>query len=39
VPIERAADTVAQSERDHWVLFDDYNGRNVTEAYKELEWE
>lgn len=39
VPIEEAVETVAQSERDHWVLFDDYNGRNVTEAYKELEWE
>jgi quinoprotein relay system zinc metallohydrolase 2 len=38
-PIEEAVQTVAQSERDHWVLFDDYNGRNVTEAYKELEWE
>jgi len=38
-PIEKAVQTVAQSERDHWVLFDDYNGRNVTEAYKELEWE
>lgn len=39
VPIEQAAETVARSERDHWVLFDDYNGRNVTKAYKELEWE
>ena len=39
VPIEDAAQTVAASERAHWALFDDYNGRNVTEAYKELEWE
>jgi quinoprotein relay system zinc metallohydrolase 2 len=39
VAIEGAVETVAQSEREHWVLFDDYNGRNVTEAYKELEWE
>jgi quinoprotein relay system zinc metallohydrolase 2 len=39
VPIEDAVQTVAASERAHWVLFDDYNGRNVTEAYKELEWE
>jgi quinoprotein relay system zinc metallohydrolase 2 len=38
-PIEEAVETVAQSERDKWVLFDDYNGRNVTQAYKELEWE
>ncbi|HUL07831.1 MAG TPA: quinoprotein relay system zinc metallohydrolase 2 [Candidatus Acidoferrum sp.] len=39
VPIEKAAATVAMSERGRWALFDDYNGRNVTEAYKELEWE
>jgi len=37
--IEEAVETVAQSERDRWALFDDYNGRNVTQAYKELEWE
>lgn len=37
--ISQAAKTVAQTERDHWALFDDYNGRNVTEAYSELEWE
>jgi quinoprotein relay system zinc metallohydrolase 2 len=39
VPIEEAIETVAKSERDKWALFDDYNGRNVTQAYKELEWE
>jgi quinoprotein relay system zinc metallohydrolase 2 len=38
-PIEEAVETVAQSERDKWALFEDYNGRNVTQAYKELEWE
>jgi quinoprotein relay system zinc metallohydrolase 2 len=37
--IAAATSTVAQSERPRWVLFDDYNARNVTEAYKELEWE
>ena len=37
--IEHASRTVAQTEREHWALFDDYNGRNVTEAYRELEWE
>ncbi|TWG97332.1 quinoprotein relay system zinc metallohydrolase 2 [Mesorhizobium sp. J18] len=37
--IDEAVETVAQSERDRWTLFDDYNGRNVTQAYKELEWE
>jgi quinoprotein relay system zinc metallohydrolase 2 len=39
IGIENAVKTVAQSERARWALFDDYNGRNVTEAYKELEWE
>jgi hypothetical protein len=38
-PIEDAVHTVADSERGNWALFDDYNGRNVTQAYKELEWE
>ncbi len=37
--IETAVATVGQSERDRWVLFDDYNGRNVTTAFKDLEWE
>jgi quinoprotein relay system zinc metallohydrolase 2 len=39
VPIEAAIKTVASSERGKWKLFDDYNGRNVAEAYRELEWE
>ena len=39
VPIERAVDVVGQSERGRWALFDDYHGRNVTQAFKELEWE
>ena len=38
-PIEEAVNTVADSQRGNWALFDDYNGRNVTQAYKELEWE
>jgi quinoprotein relay system zinc metallohydrolase 2 len=37
--VQAATSTVAQSERTRWALFDDYNARNVTEAYKELEWE
>jgi quinoprotein relay system zinc metallohydrolase 2 len=37
--IRDAGQTVAQSERSRWALFDDYNGRNVIQAYKELEWE
>lgn len=39
VPIDDAVTTVAVSERGRWKLFDDYNGHNVTEAYRELEWE
>jgi quinoprotein relay system zinc metallohydrolase 2 len=30
---------VANSERGHWLLFDEYHPRNVTASYKELEWE
>jgi quinoprotein relay system zinc metallohydrolase 2 len=37
--IGQAAKTVALSERGKWALFDDYNGHNVTRAYKELEWD
>jgi quinoprotein relay system zinc metallohydrolase 2 len=39
VAIEEAVNVVGQSERGKWALFDDYHGRNVTQAYKELEWE
>jgi hypothetical protein len=39
VEIETAVSVVGQSERDHWTLFDNYHGRNVTQAFKELEWE
>jgi quinoprotein relay system zinc metallohydrolase 2 len=38
-PIDAAVETAARSERGNWSLFDDYHGRNVTQAYKELEWE
>lgn len=37
--ISQAGKTVGQTERAKWALFDDYNGRNVTEAFSELEWE
>ena len=37
--INQAVQTVGLSERDKWQLFDDYNGHNVTRAYKELEWD
>ena len=39
IPIEEAVNVVAQSERNRWALFDDYHGGNVTQAFKELEWE
>ncbi|HYZ63163.1 MAG TPA: quinoprotein relay system zinc metallohydrolase 2 [Acetobacteraceae bacterium] len=37
--IDEAVATVGASERPAWRLFDEYNGRNVTAAFKELEWE
>lgn len=37
--IESAVETVGASEQGRWLLFDDYHGRNVTAAFKELEWE
>jgi quinoprotein relay system zinc metallohydrolase 2 len=33
------ADTAAASERARWQLFDDYNARNATAAFSEIEWE
>ncbi len=38
-PIEEAVKVVGQSEQGRWTLFDDYHSRNVTQAFKELEWE
>lgn len=38
-PITAAADTAAASERSRWHLFDDYNARNATAAFSEIEWE
>ncbi len=37
--IDHAMAHVALSEKDKWALFDDYNQRNIAEAYRELEWE
>jgi quinoprotein relay system zinc metallohydrolase 2 len=37
--IEAAPERIAESERGKWQLFDDYNGRNATVAFKQLEWE
>ena len=39
VPIAAAAELAAASEKSHWDLFGDYNARNATAAYSELEWE
>lgn len=38
-PLAEAVTTAGQRERRHWLLFDDYNERNATAAYAELEWE
>jgi quinoprotein relay system zinc metallohydrolase 2 len=38
-PITVAAGTAAASERPRWELFDDYNARNATAAFSEIEWE
>jgi quinoprotein relay system zinc metallohydrolase 2 len=34
-----AAGTAAVSERSRWELFDDFNTRNATAAFSEIEWE
>ncbi|HKO71159.1 MAG TPA: quinoprotein relay system zinc metallohydrolase 2 [Bradyrhizobium sp.] len=38
-PIKVASETAAASERARWELFDDYNARNATAAFSEIEWE
>ncbi|WP_448954799.1 quinoprotein relay system zinc metallohydrolase 2 [Labrys neptuniae] len=37
--LRQTAEQAAQSERGNWRLFDDFNARNATSAYHELEWE
>jgi len=37
--ISRAVKQIGESERENWELFDEFNPRNATAAYKELEWE
>jgi quinoprotein relay system zinc metallohydrolase 2 len=39
VPLARAVPQIAVSERSRWKLFADYNPRNATTAFSELEWE
>ena len=38
-PISVAADSAASSERPRWQLFEDYNARNATAAFSQMEWE
>ncbi|HEX4173232.1 MAG TPA: quinoprotein relay system zinc metallohydrolase 2 [Acetobacteraceae bacterium] len=38
-PIGQAVSRIAQSERGRWQLFNDYNARNATTAFSELEWQ
>ncbi len=37
--LAQAMDSAARSEREHWVLFDTVNRRNVNLVYPALEWE
>jgi quinoprotein relay system zinc metallohydrolase 2 len=39
VPLAAASKLAAASEKSHWELFDEYNARNATAAFSELEWE
>jgi quinoprotein relay system zinc metallohydrolase 2 len=38
-PLARAVADIGSSERNRWRLFDDYNPRNATVAFSELEWQ
>jgi quinoprotein relay system zinc metallohydrolase 2 len=37
-PLADAAKTAGRSEKNAWELFEDYNARNATAAFAELEW-
>ncbi len=37
--ISTAARSAGQAEKDRWRLFEEYNARNATAAFAELEWE
>ena len=39
LPLAQAAETAGISQKANWELFDEYNNRNATAAYSELEWE
>ena len=38
-PLSSASRHIGESQRANWELFDEFNQRNATAAYKELEWE
>lgn len=38
-PISAAARSAGEAEKDRWTLFEEYNARNATAAFAELEWE
>jgi quinoprotein relay system zinc metallohydrolase 2 len=38
-PISAAAHSAGETEKDRWRLFEEYNARNATAAFAELEWE
>lgn len=37
--LAQTIESAGNIERPHWLLFDDYNRRNATACYTELEWE
>jgi quinoprotein relay system zinc metallohydrolase 2 len=39
IPLAQAAAIAGASQKSNWELFDEYNKRNATVAYSELEWE
>jgi len=39
VSLSEAAPLIGQSQRENWELFDEFNTRNATGAYAEMEWE